>query len=319
MADLLDARGRQGPLRWAACLLRWAVVGAVAVSAAYAFVQAEFFVSLAGDAMARLHPFGLLVDVFVGAAIGWMLATVSLKLLWHRWVLGVLFLVVVGGSVLLYSQPRWLVDWSAQRHGVRCYFETDQREVALTIDDGPVFGTTTQVLDILKRHEAHATFFVAGDRMVDHPAILHRIVDDGHELGNHGATDEKAMELSSEALAVSIQLAQQDLNRFSPSKTVWYRPGGGWFNQRVLRAAEQQDLEVALGSIWPYDSHIPWPTFAALQILHNVRPGAVIILHDGPHRGRRAAKILQHVLPRLSKRGYRVVTLSQLKAIAANP
>lgn len=72
----------------------------------------------------------------------------------------------------------------------------------------------------------------------------------------------------------------------------------------------------ALGSIYPYDAHLPLVPLAAAHILANVRPGAVIVLHEGGARGRRTVEVLRHVLPVLHARGYRVATLSELEATA---
>jgi peptidoglycan/xylan/chitin deacetylase (PgdA/CDA1 family) len=74
----------------------------------------------------------------------------------------------------------------------------------------------------------------------------------------------------------------------------------------------RKGYECALGSVYPYDATIPSSAFAARYILRNVRPGAVIVLHDGGARGRRSARTLRTVLPALSSRGYRVVALSEL-------
>jgi peptidoglycan/xylan/chitin deacetylase (PgdA/CDA1 family) len=67
--------------------------------------------------------------------------------------------------------------------------------------------------------------------------------------------------------------------------------------------------------VYPFDAAIPSTRFAGRHILANIRPGAVIVLHDGPARGRRTLGVLQEVLPELRARGYRVVTLSELSRL----
>jgi peptidoglycan/xylan/chitin deacetylase (PgdA/CDA1 family) len=67
-----------------------------------------------------------------------------------------------------------------------------------------------------------------------------------------------------------------------------------------------------LGSLYPYDPHIPSPHYAALQIRANVRAGEIVILHDGTQRGPRTARTLEWVLPELGRQGFRLVTLSEL-------
>jgi hypothetical protein len=75
----------------------------------------------------------------------------------------------------------------------------------------------------------------------------------------------------------------------------------------------------ALGSVYPFDATIPSRVFAARYILGHAQPGAVIVLHDGGSRGRRTADVLSEVLPELGRRGYRVVSLSELAAAAKPP
>jgi peptidoglycan-N-acetylglucosamine deacetylase len=83
-------------------------------------------------------------------------------------------------------------------------------------------------------------------------------------------------------------------------------------------AARQKGYGIALGSIWPYDTSLNSPAFSTWYILNNVRPGAVMILHDDGSKGlwgENTYQVLQKVLPALQKKGYRIVTLSELAQI----
>jgi hypothetical protein len=85
----------------------------------------------------------------------------------------------------------------------------------------------------------------------------------------------------------------------------------------MVAAMEQQGYRCALGSIYPYDAQISSASLSAGYIMANVRPGSIIILHEGGDRGRRTVEVLRRVLPALKKRGYRVVSLSELNEAAA--
>jgi peptidoglycan/xylan/chitin deacetylase (PgdA/CDA1 family) len=80
----------------------------------------------------------------------------------------------------------------------------------------------------------------------------------------------------------------------------------------MIRILREHQYRCAVGSIYPLDAAIPSATWATQHILRHARPGAIIILHDGGKRGTRTARVLAAVLPELNKRGYRVVTLSEL-------
>jgi peptidoglycan/xylan/chitin deacetylase (PgdA/CDA1 family) len=107
------------------------------------------------------------------------------------------------------------------------------------------------------------------------------------------------------------------LGRFGPVR--WLRPGSGWYTGAMLDAVERAGYRCALGSVYPYDAHVRAPRLAAAYLLANVRPGAVIVLHEGGGRGRRTVDVLRRVLPVLRARGYRVVTLSELDALRRRP
>jgi peptidoglycan/xylan/chitin deacetylase (PgdA/CDA1 family) len=135
------------------------------------------------------------------------------------------------------------------------------------------------------------------------------ILELGHEIGNHMARDEPSHRLAPREFERSLSEADGVLSRFAPLR--WLRPGSGWYNEAMLSIADANGYRVALGSIYPYDSHIPSARFAAWRILSSVRPGAIIVLHDGGERGHRTVEILKEVLPVLRQRGFRVVTLSE--------
>jgi peptidoglycan/xylan/chitin deacetylase (PgdA/CDA1 family) len=84
----------------------------------------------------------------------------------------------------------------------------------------------------------------------------------------------------------------------------------------MLAVLDRHGYRCALGSIYPIDAQMPWSGLAAAWIRWRTRPGAVIILHDRGERGWRTVRTLEKTLPTLRQRGYRVVTLSELAALA---
>jgi peptidoglycan/xylan/chitin deacetylase (PgdA/CDA1 family) len=82
----------------------------------------------------------------------------------------------------------------------------------------------------------------------------------------------------------------------------------------MLRVFAQHEYQCALGSVYAFDPQLPFARYGASVVLREVRPGAVIILHDGGYKGRNTEKVLRRILPELTRRGYRIVTLSDLAA-----
>jgi peptidoglycan-N-acetylglucosamine deacetylase len=186
--------------------------------------------------------------------------------------------------------------------------------VALTFDDGPDPESTPAILRMLRAYRARATFFLIADRVCGCESLVDSLVAEGHELGNHLTRNEPSILLTPERFTSAVREAGAVLGRFGPVR--WLRPGSGWYNAAMLDTIEREGYRCALGSIYPYDAHLPTVPLAAAYILANARPGAVIVLHDGGARGRRTVEVLRRVLPVLHARGYRVATLSELEAAA---
>lgn len=183
--------------------------------------------------------------------------------------------------------------------------------VALTIDDGPDPTTTPAILDVLSRFNAKATFFLVTNRIKQNEELVDRIVEEGHEIGNHLTShDQASICLPAQEFQREFKRADSILSRYG--KIRWFRPGSGWYNQRMISTIRKDGYNCALGSVYPFDPIIPWSWFHVKHILFNVKPGSIIILHDGGAKGRRAINTFRELLPVLNRRGFRVVTLSVL-------
>ncbi len=208
-------------------------------------------------------------------------------------------------------QPSWVVSMLA-KHSPEVVYLVDTQEpvVALTIDDGPDPIGTPRILDVLSQHDAHATFFLITSRIPGNEELVVRTVEEGHELANHLTTDGRSILLSPSEFERRLLESHRVLSRFSDVH--WFRPGSGWYNDAMLSILHQHDYQCALGSVYPFDPQIPSAWFASRYVLRNVRPGSIIVLHDHGARGERTASALAVILPELNRRGFRVVTLSEL-------
>jgi peptidoglycan/xylan/chitin deacetylase (PgdA/CDA1 family) len=168
-------------------------------------------------------------------------------------------------------------------------------------------------LDELRRHSARATFFLIAGRVPGREAVVRSIVAEGHEIGNHGRYDRSAIRLGPEEFVTDLRAAGQVLSGYAPVR--WARPASGWYSATMVAAIRRNGYRCALGSVYPFDATVPSAAIATRHILGNVRPGAIVILHDGDGRGRRTVRVLREVLPELRQQGYRVVTLSELAAV----
>ncbi|KAI1209094.1 carbohydrate esterase family 4 protein [Annulohypoxylon truncatum] len=217
----------------------------------------------------------------------------------------------------------WIPPRSLIRHFARRWpdvlweVETDKKVVALTIDDAPS-EHTQEILAVLNGHEATATFFVIGGQVPGREETLADIVRSGSELGNHAMHDEPSRALPDDELTAQIEAvrdrirdayatANLDPNPRMPPQ--YFRPGSGFFSDRMRRLVDKLGYRLVLGSVYPHDPQISWPWLNARHVLSMVRPGAIIICHD--RRGW-TAPMLRKVLKQLKKDGYRVMSLTEM-------
>jgi len=198
-----------------------------------------------------------------------------------------------GGNAVIYFQP------------------TSERVIALTFDDGPDRASTPALLSVLARHRVRATFFLIGSRVAGNEDVVEEIVSAGHELGNHMMYDEPSHRLSPEVFRAQISQTDAILRAFVPVVR-WFRPGSGRFESWMFGAICDHGYRGILGDVYPFDAQLPWKNLADRFIRASVRPGSIIILHEGPRMGDRTALVLEKLIPALVASGYQFVPLSQL-------
>jgi peptidoglycan-N-acetylglucosamine deacetylase len=209
-----------------------------------------------------------------------------------------------------------LVGWWSERQQSAVIFRADVSRpiVALTIDDGPS-EATPEILDVLAKHGVGATFFVIGSYVDERPEVAKRIVVEGHELGHHMMFDERSIGLPADTFAARFEAVDSMLAELGGSSM--FRPGSGWYDQRMTETAARRGYRTVLGTVYPFDAHVRSVRFASWYVLQHAAPGAIIVLHDGASRGRRTAEVLRRVLPELERRGYAVVSVADLLKVAS--
>ena len=154
------------------------------------------------------------------------------------------------------------------------------KRIALTFDDGPSPPYTEQILDILREHQVPATFFVCGRNVEKHPDLLRRIVAEGHEVGNHTYSHPFVFFKSRRRIAEEIDRTQAIIEKVAGIHPNIFRPpyGARWFG--LIPTLLERDMHLVLWSAAGYDwkKDVQGITKSALREL---KPGAVLLLHDG--------------------------------------
>jgi peptidoglycan-N-acetylglucosamine deacetylase len=193
------------------------------------------------------------------------------------------------------------------------HVKTTKKVIALTIDDGPHPQLTPEILDVLAEYNVPATFFIIGSQVPGNEALMRRIVAEGHELGNHLMSDKRSIGLDPAEFERQLANAHRLIAPFGPVR--WFRPGSGWYNERMLAQIRPYNYRCVIGFVYPYDAQVQSVEFASSYILGNTQPGSIIILHDGKAERQATIDILHWIIPALHKRGYRFATLSGLTAL----
>src|SRR5690606_20376296 len=158
---------------------------------------------------------------------------------------------------------------------VRCAFPAAGRAAWLTIDDGPS-DDTAAILDLLDAHGATATFFLVGERAAARPGLVREILD-----------------------------CQRTLAAIAGSPPRWFRAVVGHANPFVHAPLREAGLSRLAWSARGFDAVEADPARVAARIARDLRPGAIVLLHEGAPHGR-SVEIVRAVLARLAAEGYRM-------------
>ncbi|QOG03082.1 polysaccharide deacetylase family protein [Flavobacterium sp. MDT1-60] len=189
-----------------------------------------------------------------------------------------------------------------------------EKKIALTFDDGPsVF--TLQVLDLLKKYDAKATFFCIGKNVEKHPEIIKQIISEGHLVGNHSYNHSKFFDFYNAAtIAEEIQKTDQLLEKFTSKKINFFRPPYGVTTPSIRRALKLTGHKVIGWNIRSLDGGTKDQNLIFNRIIKRVSPGGIVLLHD---TGSHSVLVLEQFLQFLDQNNYKVISVEELLNLKA--
>ena len=237
-----------------------------------------------------------------------------------RGTVNLLFLLLtMGGAIALFvfwTEPLFFLPVLERLTPKIVYrVRTELPLVALSFDDGPHPDFTPQVLDILQRYDARATFFLIGDRALRHPAAVASIRAGGHEVGNHYFGNVSTLFHSGGAFVRNLEQTEAALGL--TAKPALFRPPGGIAWPRQIQLAEARGYTCALGCAYPHDPMHPPVWYIRWLVEKNLVPGAIVILHDGISNPSRSIQALPHILEAGRRKGLRFVSISEVIRVAS--
>ncbi|MGQ9779712.1 MAG: polysaccharide deacetylase family protein [Bacillota bacterium] len=189
---------------------------------------------------------------------------------------------------------------------------TKERLVALTFDDGPDPRFTPAVLAVLHRYGAHATFFVVGSNVRRWPELLRAEVAAGHEIGNHTYSHPELYKLPRAEVEQEIADCDAVVAEVAGVVPRFFRPPYERLSLAVFQSAWAFGKQIVLAGPALEHHKARTPQEMAARVLARVRPGTIILAHDGRLDRRMTVAALPLLLAELEARGYRFVTLTEL-------
>ncbi|MFF0295790.1 polysaccharide deacetylase family protein [Kitasatospora sp. NPDC004614] len=204
------------------------------------------------------------------------------------------------------SQPSGGQQSHAPATHVLAHTASGGRTVALTFDDGPG-QATGQVLDLLAQYNAKATFCEIGDNAQAHPAMVKRIVAEGHRLCDHTVDHPQPMHTQSHQQQVAeIADAKTQIEDAAGGNApiTWWRAPGGDFTAENEKIGADQGMKSLGWSVDPRDWSRPGVQSIVTTVEQNLRPGGVVLMHDGGGDRTQTVAALKQLLPWLVAQGY---------------
>jgi peptidoglycan-N-acetylglucosamine deacetylase len=230
-----------------------------------------------------------------------------------RWVLGVVAANhLLLGLIGMWPRSRWLGANYVQLPPAAAA----QNKIALTIDDGPDPAVTPQVLDILDRYAARATFFCIGEKAARYPDLCRDIVRRGHAVENHTQHHRHYFAfLGMARLTREIEAAQETLGALTGRAPAFFRAPAGIRNPFLDPVLARLGLQLVAWTRRGFDTRSADPATVSGRLMPSVKPGAILLLHDGNSaRSASGVPVIVAVLPALldaaAAAGLHLVTLA---------
>ena len=193
---------------------------------------------------------------------------------------------------------------------------TGEQVLYLTFDAGYENGCTAQILDILKKHQVPAAFFLVGNYLEKNPDLVRRMVAEGHTVGNHTMHHPDMSKISDKAAFSKELLELEALFKEITGENMpkYYRPPQGIYSEENLKMAKELGYKTVFWSLayvdWQNDKQ-PSADYAMSKLLPRTHNGAVVLLHSTSQTN---AQILDELLTKWKAMGYTFATLEELFA-----
>jgi peptidoglycan/xylan/chitin deacetylase (PgdA/CDA1 family) len=196
------------------------------------------------------------------------------------------------------------------------------KQLALTYDDGPNDPYTEQLLDVLARHNAKATFFLIGRYVRQRPDIVRRIVEAGHPIGNHTWNHPNLIFCSPAETRHQLSETQKAIEGACGVRPTLFRPPFGGRRPGTMSTARSLGLEPIMWRVTCYDWNATSNESIERNARRQIRGGEVILLHDGGHKAfgtdrSHTVRATDNLLREYGEKGFSFVSVPEMMGVGS--
>jgi peptidoglycan-N-acetylglucosamine deacetylase len=195
--------------------------------------------------------------------------------------------------------------------GLTSQVKTEEKVVALTFDDGPT-KNVDDILPLLEKYNAKATFFLIGNNIEKNPEEAQKIANAGHQIGNHTYSHERMVLKSPSFIKEEIEKTNALIREAGYKGEIDFRPPNGKKLIGLPYYLHKQNMDTITWNMEP-DTYYTASADKIDYVRKNVKPGSIILLHPMYDRTGEELKTIEGVLKALTEQGYKFVTVNELQ------
>ncbi|MET8875549.1 polysaccharide deacetylase family protein [Nocardia sp. NPDC004604] len=191
------------------------------------------------------------------------------------------------------------------------HVDTDDKMVALTIDDGPS-AQYPEVLKVLADAQIPATFYLIGENLAAWPEAGRAIAQAGHELGNHSYTHQRMVFVSADTVRDELERTDAEIRETGYQGPITFRPPFGKKLWALPKYLSDHDRTTVTWDVEPDSGKVASTDGIVAETVAQVRPGSIVLLHVWSDQGAASLAAIPRIVSELRSRGYSFVTVSNL-------
>lgn len=191
--------------------------------------------------------------------------------------------------------------------------ETEEKVIALTFDDGPT-KNVDQLLPLLDKYNAKATFFLIGNEIEKHPDEAKKIVGAGHQIGNHTYSHKRMVLKSPSFIKEEIEKTDELIRSIGYTEEIDFRPPYGKKFIGLPYYLNKHNKETIMWSLDP-ETYYTSVNEKISYVMENIEPGSIILLHPMYDQTGETLQVVETILKALTNEGYRFVTVDELQEL----